>query len=252
MAYKFTEVTAGGQLTEIEYIQTIVDAIVGIDSRITCNTTAAAQYSDSSATATFDFNIDGKYFVRLKRGNNNASQTQSYKFSIIVNEVEYVVSSGIRFWSSNTSPSGYPSANAHFKVAAYTTDNDIFLWIGANYNGSVVETYPTNYASALITDENDIAYCGAVIGSNDLGAPELYKCSDGSSGFALVKPLAYTESVGNISIVDNCFNPISSSGAFSTFTKDLIACSTVTIGSTIIIDGKTYIAVSSNILIEEV
>lgn len=251
MAFNSYQIHAGSTDTEIEWVQRIIDTICGIDSRVTCNTTAAAQYADltSAARATFDIDINGKYKLRLKRSATNNTQTSQYIFSIIVNESEYSISSAIRMWTTNTAGTGTVS-NGYFKVSALVTDNDIIMWFGAAYGSEISDIFPKNYASGYISGASDAAYCFGVYNSNDIIAQALYK-TDGLTGFSLVKPLNFTEAAGNIAIINNCFNPIASSGAFADFTKDLISCSTLTIGSSVIIDGEAYLAIGTNLLIKE-
>lgn len=251
MAFISNQIHAGSTDTEIQWLQRIIDTICGIDSRVTCNTTAAEQYADltSESRATFDIDINGKYKLRLKRSATNNTQTSQYIFSIIVNETEYIVSSNIRMWTTNTAGTGTVS-NGYFKVSALVTDNDIIMWFGASYNTEIAAIFPTNYASGYISGASNEAYCFGVYNSNDIMPQSLYK-TDGSTGFSFVKPLNFTEAAGNIAIINNCFNPIASSGAFADFTKDLISCSTLALGSSVIIDGKTYLAIATNLLIEE-
>lgn len=249
MAFITAQIHAGATETELEYIQRIIDTITGIDSRITCNTTAAAQYADTSGTATFDFDIDGKYTIRFKRANTNSSQTYSYKFSIIVDSVEYAISSNIRVFYSN-STSSTVVRDGWFKVSAYITDNTIFLWFGAHHDTEIADICPSNYSSSLITDGDNVNYANGVASSNDIASASFYKTDDGTSGFSLPKLLAYTDALGMISIIKNG-NPIKNSGGFVSFAKDLIPSSTRTVGEQVVFDGHTYFAVGTNLLIKE-
>lgn len=249
MGFISHQIQASNTDTEIVWVQKIIDLICGIDSRITCNTTAAQQYADltSASRATFDIDIAGKYKLRLKRSATNNTQTSQYIFSIIVNESEYSISSTIRMWTTNTAGTGTVS-NGFFKVAAYITDNDIFIWFGAAYGTEITDVLPKNYCTSLITDQNNIAYCNGLYNSNDITGTGLYKCSDGTTGYALVKCLNYTESVGNISYIEN--NPISSTGAFAAYAKDIIACTTISAGTSIVLStGEQCFAVGTNALV---
>ena len=250
MAFITEQIHAGASETELEYAQRIIDTITGIDDRITCNTTAEAQYADTSATATFDFDIDGKYKIRFKRANTNSNQTNSYKFSIIVDSVEYAVSSNIRvYYSSSTASTAV--VNGWFKISAYATDNTLFLWFGAHHDTAISDICPSMYASALITDGDNVNYANGIASSNDIASASFYKTDDGTSGFSLPKLLAYTDALGMISIIKNG-NPVKSAGGFVSFAKDLIPSSTRTVGDQVVFDGHTYFAVGTNLLIKEV
>ena len=252
MGFNSIEVVGSNTLTEIEYLQNIIDAIVSIDPRITCNTTSAAQFADltSASTATFTFDVDGKYQFVITRGKNNASTNATYKFNIVVNGTDYVASTSIRFFSGNLAPTAPVGVNSHFKVSAYTTDHEVLLWFGADGNGSAIPKIPSSYSTILICDSENDYYCGAVDSSNDVVGSTLYKCDDETAGFHIAKILNYAESAGNISIVKNVFNPISKPSGIS-FTKDLYGCSTIGIGSSIVADGETYFAVGTNLLVKE-
>lgn len=251
MALKTVLLNPAADLSEDAYLQNIIDTIVGLDSRITCDTTAAAQYSDSSATATFDFDIDGKYQIRFKRSAANNVNKRTYKISVIIDGSEYNISDEITMWLTNTTSTGSGVGGGYFRVTAWLSDNAMIFWFGGHYNiEPSIFPQPTNvgrYITALILDDNNIAIAGGLKSSDDILSISYYKCSDGSAGFSLVKPLNYTEEVGKISYISN--NPISTGGAFSSFAKDLISSSTVTLGSSIVIDGKTYLAVATNLLV---
>ena len=194
MGFYSDQIHAGATETEIEFVQRIIDMITGIDPRITCNTTAAAQYLDTTATATFDFDIDGKYILRMKRAAVNSQQVSTYKFSTIIDDVEYNVSGAIRMWTTNSTGSTVVG-NGYDKVSAYVTDNDIFIWFGAKYNSEVTDIFPNNYLTGFVTDDNDNAYCYGYYNSNDVQAQSFYK-TDGTAGFSLVKVLNYAEEAG--------------------------------------------------------
>lgn len=251
MAFITREIQASSTNTEIQFVQRIIDLITGIDPRITCNTTAAQQYADltSASRATFDIDIDGKFQIRLKRSATNNTQTAQYIYSIIVNGNEYKISNAARWWTTNTIGTGTVS-NGFFRVSAFITENVIFLWFGSNY-GTNVSIFPTSnpYSVGLIKDDNNNSFCNGVWNSTNIEDTPFYKCSDGTANYLLVKPLNYTEGAGTIAYIDK--NPISSDGAFSSFAKDILACSTVALGASVALpNGKNYFAIGTNIMCE--
>ena len=252
MGFNSIEVVGSNTLTEIEYLQNIIDAIVAIDPRITCDTTSAEQFADltSASTATFTFDVDSKYQFVIKRGSNNGATNATYIFKIVVNGTDYVTTTGIRFFSGNLSPTAPVGVNSHFKVSAYTTNHEVLLWFGADGYGADIPKIPSNFSTILICDSDNVYYCGAVGSSNNIVEVSLYKCDDETTGFQIAKILNYAESAGNISIVKNVFNPISKPSGIS-LTKDLYGCSTIEIGSSIVADGDTYFAVGTNLLCKE-
>lgn len=253
MGFNSIEVVGSNTLTEIEYLQNIIDAIVSLDPRITCDTTSAEQFADltSASTATFTFDVDGKYQFVITRGKDNGTTNATYAFKIVVNGTDYVTTTGIRFFSGNLAPTASVGTNSHFKVSAYATNHEVLLWFGADSYGSAIPKIPSNFSTILICDSDNIYYCGAVGSSNNIVGASLYKCDDETTGFQIAKLLDYAENTGDISIVKNVFNPIIKPSGIS-LTKDLYGCSTIAIGSAIVADGDTYFAVGTNLLIKEV
>lgn len=250
MAFKTYLLNPAADMTEVAYLQLIIDTITGLDSRITCNTTAVAQYADTSATATFDFDINGKYIIRMKRAAVNSTSTRQFKISVIINEAEYNISSAINIWLTNTTATGAGVGGGYFRITAWLSEGAMLFWFGGHYNQEV-PVFPTSnfgrYVTALIYDENNVAIAGGLYNYDDISAIGYYKCDDGTAGYSLAKPLNYTDGIDKISYIEN--NPISTSGLFSSFAKDLIASSTIALGTSIVIDGKTYFAVATNLLV---
>jgi hypothetical protein len=243
--------TASGE-TEVEYAQRIIDTICALDSRITCNTTAAAQYADSTSasTATFDIDIDNRYIFRLKRKNTNNNATTGFLCSIVVDGSEYAVSAtNLRWWYTN-STANTVIGTGYFKVSAFLDDNNIFIWIGMHHDTPISAVFPTNYSTATITDLDDNAYAAGLNNSNLIADASYYKCDDGSTGYQLTKVLNFIDQAGTISYLQNMNAPIYSNGNPAKFAKGLIASSTRTLGESLFFDGKSYFAVGTNVLIE--
>lgn len=248
---------SGSGETEVEYVQRIINLITSMDSRITCNTTAAAQYADTSATATIDFNINNSYVLRLKRAAVNSTTTTYWWFSIIIDGVEYYKVSGnngLRFWTSASTANSTIGSGA-FKITTCADNDFLFVWIGMNYDtgsSQFNDIFQKNYCTAFITDEDDEVYATALNKQNstDLASGEFYKCSNGSAGFSLIKPLNYIDQVGTISYLMNMYTPIANSGAPAKYAQGLMACSTRSLGDSLTFDGKNYFAVGTNILAE--
>ena len=248
MGYVSTMIQASSTETEVQFVQRIVDMFTGLDSRITCNTTAAAQYVDNDAKATFDFDINNQYKLRMKRSAINSSQNTQWNFSIVIDDLEYVISNNSRLWQNN-STKNTTVGNGYDKVTAFIDEKFIFIWFGANYGEPVTSLFPTMYGTALITDGTNY-YATGVKGTNDIASGAFYKCDDGSSGFALTKVLNFIDQAGTISYLQNMNAPIYANGAPAKFAEGLIASSTRTLGESLFFDGKSYFAVGTNILAE--
>ena len=243
-----TQIQASNTETQEAYMQRIIDAFTGIDPRITCSTTASAQYADTSGHATFDFNIDNKYAIRFYRRQANNTNDNSFFISTIINGVQYDQSSAVRFVYASTQGSGLV-ANGCFKVSIFKTDEDLIIWLGVHHDTPISAQLPSTYTAALICDEDDNYYSRGYYNSNTPIAYSMYKCDDGTSNYNVVKCLAYAEAPGIISYVRE--NPISGNGLYLANAKNLIGCSTVSIGSVLAFPtGKNYFAVDPNVIIE--
>lgn len=255
MGFTSTILQGGANETEIEYMQRVVDTLCALDSRITCNTTAAAQYEDLTTdyTATFDIDIDGEYQLRLKRArtNGDTSGIQGCFFSIIVDGNEYCKSSAApRLWSNQTKPTQTVGTGYYLKIAAFIDDEHIFIWIGGATNTSNIPFFPSGYSTGMIIDNDDKYYASGVHNSNLITEQSFYKCEDASAGFMMPKALNYIDAPGTISYLQNLDAPLYSNGSPAKFATGLVASSTRTLGESLFFDGKSYLAIGTNILIE--
>lgn len=243
-----TQIHASDTETQEQYMQRVVDTICGIDSRITCNTTASAQYADSTAHASFDFNINNKYVLRLYRRNVNSSNDSSFFISVIINGIEYERSSNIRmFYTAGTATTLV--LNGYLKVSAFLTDEDVFLWIGAHHDQPIQDLLPSSYSTCLVCDKNNNFYAKGLPANINPLSYALYKCDDGTANYSVVKCLTYSEAPGLISYIREA--PISGNGQLFANAKNLITCTTVPIGSTLAFPtGVNYFAVDPNVIID--
>ena len=251
MGFVSSMIQASSNETEIEFMQRVIDFICSFDSRITCNTTAAAQYADltSASTATFNIDINSEYKIRLTRKSSNDKQSYGFTYSIIVNGAEYVIYSNARWWYANAYPTSKVQ-NGYFKMSAFIDNDHIFMWFGNHHDTAIVATFPTNYSSALITDDDDDTYAAGLSGSNLITDASFYRCDDATTGYVMPKVLNFIDQAGTISYLQNMNAPIYSNGNPAKFAKGLVASSTRTLGESLFFDGKSYFAVGTNILIE--
>lgn len=255
MGFTSTILQGGANETEIEYVQRIIDTLCALDSRITCNTTAAAQYADltTASTATFDIDIDGEYQFRLKRSRTNGDTTgvQGLFCSIIVDSNEYCRGNNFpRMWANQTKPTDAVGTGYYLKIAAFIDTEHIFIWMGGATNISNIAFFPVGYCTGMIIDDNDKYYASGVYNSNLITEQSFYKCEDASAGFMMPKVLNYIDAPGTISYLQNLDAPLYSNGSPARFATGLIASSTRTLGESLFFDGKNYLAIGTNILIE--
>ena len=251
MAYKSVQVSASGNATEIEQIQIIIDAITGLDPRITCNTTSTQQFADltSASTAEFEFVVNSKFSFKMTRAQNNASSTSGYKFTTIINGAIYS-SKSIQMWNI-IKPEGKCTTGASFKIAMFDTENEIIIWIGTNPSGGVSDQYPNKYCLGLIKTSDNKYLASGVADTNDIMSQSFYDCDSVAGGFSIVKMIPYGVEVGQIHLLTGNYNPILLGGVIDSYTLDLIPCSTVTLFASLTIRGHLYFAIGTNLIVQE-
>lgn len=252
MAYKSVQVSASGTTTEIEQMQIIIDAITGLDPRITCNTTAAAQFADltSASRAEFEFTVNDKFSFKMKRATTNDARTQNYTFTTIINGVVYS-SKNIKMWNNIILPSGLPTVGSSFKIAMFDTEGEIIIWIGVNATGGVSSQYPNNYCLGLIKTSDDKYLASGVADNNNIMSQSFYDCDSVAGGFSIVNMIPYGVDVGQIHLLTGNYNPILLGGVIDSYTLDLIPCSTVTLFASLTIRGHLYFAIGTNLIVQE-
>ena len=228
-------------MTEIQSIDAIISYLTGLDSRITCNTTTAAQYADSSNTATFQFSIDGKYIIQLKRRSVNSSTTRTWDWSNIVNGIT-VGSAGINMWRYSILPTGQIDEPHSLIVDSCIGQEEILFWMQGDYQGA-------RFNSGLVKDENSTdCYAGYSTGTSLLGGA-FYRCSDCASGYTFPNMINFAAPAGHIAY--STLAPMACSGTLTLYAKDILSCSTVARGSSISLpSGVNYYAIETNHMIK--
>lgn len=251
MAYKSVQVSASGNTTEIDQMQLIIDAITGLDARITCNTTSAQQFADltSASRAEFEFTVNDKFSFKMTRAITNDAKTQNYTFTTIINGVVYS-SKNIKMWNNIIFPSGLPTVGSSFKIAMFDTEGEIIIWIGVNATGGVSDQYPNNYCLGLIKTSDDKYLASGVADNNNIMSQSFYVCDSVAGGYSLVQMIPYAVDAGQIHILTGIFNPILLGGVVDSYAVDLIPCSTVTLFAPLTIGGRSYFAIGTNLLVE--
>lgn len=238
-----------GSMTERQNLTIIWDYLIGLDARITCNTTPDTQFDDTSNTATFDFDIDGKFQIRLQRGAVNSTATRAYYGSIIVNGNEYGRKADNIFGTNVTPDSG--SANGGLRIASYIDTNVILICISQK-NTMSSTNLPGHMCFAMITDGDKNYFAGYNNGSPvtfaGITSMYFYKTLDATAGYTVPKMINFTAPTGSI-----CYSsilPVQNSNGLAFYCADIFSCSTVSIGANIALpNGKNYFAIDANAMV---
>lgn len=245
MIHKKDNVYFAGTMTEIQCLDAIISYLTGLDSRITCDTTTALQYADSSNTATFNFSIDGKYILRITRGYANSSTTRNWYFTNIVNGI-VIQQYSLRLWRYPTYPTSVLEESHNLIVESCIGEKEILLWMQADYgaerfNTALVEDQDSNECYAGYSTGGS-SYVGLLYGS-------FYRCSDGASGYTFPKMINFAAPAGHISY--STIAPMACNGVLTLYAKDILSCSTVARGSSISLpSGVNYYAIETNHMIK--
>lgn len=245
--------------TELQMWQFILDFMTSVDPRITCNTTIEAQFSDPTATATFDFNIDNQYVVRMYRDNTNNAPAYGIRIVIIVNGVIYGITSYSYSWRY-----GYyyydakGGENYHLRLKIMSDTNYILLWMGLSWGDDyniLHRVFPPSCSTAYLKAPDNECYASiySYQASNSradyiLRGP-FYRCSDGSTNFTVAPNVfPYSETAGTLAYTQHC--PILSSSTQVADFTEFVTCSTIDIGTSLVLsNGKPYISIGDHTLL---
>lgn len=240
--------------TEPNIMQLVVDAMTSIDPRITCDTTVTDQYSDTSNTATFNFSVDGAYDIQFKRYAINSTSSHGFSIALYINGAEYGKLS--QYWWRNDTPYDSLHGDFRFRVKSIVGSGFIGIWMGVGAWASYAFTIPLphTYMTIYTTDGN-----GNKFGSYYLNTEDFSYCldimqgsfckSDGSVGYtAAYTSMNFIDAPGTISYIQHL--PLLQSGTVLFDIPELVACSNISIGTSIALDnGNIYLAIGNHTLV---
>lgn len=241
MRYTDTNVYFAATMTEIDAMNAIISHLTSLDPRIVCMDTTEEQYSDSSAKASFRFNMDNKYIFRITRTYVNSDTCRTFIFENIVNG-QSTGSPSLRLWRYATYPTGVISQPSTLNVKSSIGSNAMLIWMYASYGTERFNTALVNNSS------NSESYCGYSTNDTLYGAA-FFRASDSSSGYSMPKVVNFAAPAGHIAYSPIC--PITLNGTYVTSIDEVYSCSTVTRGSTIALpNGENYRAIETNSMIK--
>ena len=244
--------------TELQYLEEFITYFTGLDARITCNTTVSQQFADDSNTATFDFSIDGKYIIRMRRNAVNANDSGNYNTYIVVNGVEYHVSyMFVKHYSYAYDYVINPSRDEEitYRIKTVIGEKFIGIWFGTGWYGQAWASalLPTSSGFVFATDGTNYIMCGkegpsmgSYVDNINLLDSQGYTPSGALISFAQ-NVMAFSSAAGSVQYTNHCIVISSSEMVFDV--PDLVTCTTLTEGSTIALsNGKRYIAIGPHTL----
>lgn len=226
--------------TELGFIKAFIGALTAADSRITCLTTDAEldeQFADSGAAPAFSFDIGGADTITFTRYVATVSMASSYSIRSTL-------------WGANittVSFSGdYVNANSNanrtfrFRVAG---DSNVLVVDFGDYNTSVKVQIACMTGSTKAAAYATASPYTAISGTFKL-------VSDGTT-MSRVNRLPYVYNPANIGQLEIIDGKVFASGGNRLLTVSTIKdTSTVTTNAVITLDGKNYLALDGNTLME--
>lgn len=223
---------ASGQ-TEESFLDDVVNYIVSLSPQITCDTTAAIQFADSSNTPTFNFSFNGKCDFRLKRANPLTMTNVNYVFSTIVRGAE-----------NNQHSFNFANSQYYQRFVSIISDDFILLYYGWGGSTSVNLTW----SMGLVKTE-DAYYAGYSYSNNLINSGTF---CDVDTGIAANFPalINYTAPAGTL--IYSELHPIKGGGDILLgYIRGLYSCSTVTNFTSIGLDiGKNFFAIGTHSMVE--
>lgn len=235
----FRQFVYSKQGTELEFWQGLLDIITGLDENIRIQdhtgelTTVAAQFADrtSSSRAEFYCNFGNGIIFRMERAYSNNMRND---------QVFYYDNTGSRvgaWWNGNFNVDTVATRSVF--VAYIKSEN--FVWFGlAAYNSNLSGVYRA--ASRLTVDGN--VYAKSIQSNNPMSGTFV-----GENSSAEFMPFfTYAEPSGTISYINKA---IFVNGGVRQFeTSNIMTCTNVSTFSTLSFNGRNYLAIGTNALLE--
>lgn len=228
---------------ELEFWTNFISYMTSLDSRITCNTTAAEQCDIKKIyTPVYIFDFDGKFQIKFTRTDQWNNWTQNYAVNFIINGTSYA---GNWMLFCNLNAGTYrPDSNVfmQYSVASIISDTSMFIWLGSYGTSSDVSAFSNS--GAFLGD-----YAGYKNNYNIMAGNFYDVANAGVVASSIVPALAYSAGPGNIDYIEKVV--FVSNGTRTFEDTNLFACSTVAFWTTISLpNGKNYLAIHTNAMVE--
>lgn len=236
--------------TEIDFMTSLLDFILSIDPRITCDTTVAEQYDstaweeETSHIPTFNFSINGKITITAKREANLAN------YALAFNLWYGTTQTGALYFSTAWHQGGInQNLYREYNISALTTDS--FILFSFAGNGS----YLTAGIDCVWFTSDDKNYINVTFGRSAFNIPTIFNISgklftemETLISGTFVSKFPYRTSAGNFdysrgaAYINNSYEVFRSSA--------FIDCTEVTVGDTIALTNGAYFAVGPHQLLK--
>ena len=227
--------------TELEFLQTFINAITAADSKITCTTNdLETQFETSTNTPTFTLSVDGIYTITFTRGYTLSSTDYRY----VVTSPTFDGNLNLEYYSGSAAYNAKTTRTWKFSVVA--NSENIYLKLAVR-NGNL--NSPT--AKWLSIKNNTISACAVQFGSTNIMSSGFV--STGGQAYARVNRLPYTYNSSDSTKIElikskTFVEGYTANRAFET--GKIIDSTTVTADQVISINSTKYYALDSNTLME--
>lgn len=226
------------------FISAVYDYILALNlngSTISCDTTIADQFDDSSVTIPeFNFTITPNIVLQMIRPSAKTTSITGYTFNVIIND-EQKATATIAF--SDTARALTDEVNRTWLICYVASALNTFLWFG-NYNVTVIAD--AGIAICSIADTNNYRY-GAGNNNSDLESATYFKSGEVGVEYTLANLFNYAAAPGYIEYITHL--SFINAGQEQFRSEEIVNCSEISQGRSVAIQPGNYFSVGSHTLI---
>ncbi len=247
MGRKYFEKISSSE-NEIVFANLWYNFILNIDPRITCDTTVSAEYTnpDTTHVPTFNFSINGKFTIQIKRNANLANYSLAYTVSC------GTFSDSEIYYSTAWHNGGvYQNLYRELNIAALATDDFILIAIG----GLSGTSYINDGIDAVWFTANDKNYTNITFRRTAFTEAVIFNISskiftetETSAQGTFTSRFPYKAVTGRIDYIKS--SVYTNNGVRVFDNPSLFDCTTVSVGATVPLAEGEYYAVGTNQLIK--
>lgn len=225
--------------TELGFVKAFIGALTAADSRITCLTTDAEldeQFADSNVTPAFSFDIGGADTITFTRYAKTSSTAASY----VVMSTLWAQATTVYFSRDYAGVTNNATRTFCFRVAG---DSNVLVVDFGGYSTSV------NAQIACMTGSTKAAAYATA--SPYTAISSTFKLVSDGTTMSRVNRLPYVYNPANLGQLEIIDGKVFASGGNRMLTVSTLKdTSTVTTNAVITLDGKNYLALDGNTLME--
>lgn len=226
------------------FISAVYNYILALNlngSTISCDTTIADQFDDSSVDVpAFNFTITPNIVLQMIRPSDKTTSVTGYTFNVIINN-EQKATATITF--SDTARALTDNVERTWFICYVASSLNTFLWFG-NYNVTTISG--TGIAICSIADTNNYRY-GAGNNNSNLESAIYFRSGEAGVEYSMANLFNYDAGAGYIEYITHL--SFINAGQEQFRTEEIVNCSEISQGRSVAIQPGNYFSVGSHTLI---